>query len=77
MEDDMDAAEIRGEESLMRTTQRCYILAQTAWARSPSEQKAEGALKVLEMMERNYGNGNMDSKPTVQAYSMVSRFGGV
>ena len=71
MEDDMDKAVSRGEESMMRTTQRCYILAQTAWARSPSEHKAEGALKVLEMMEQNYDNGNLESKPTVQAYSMV------
>jgi len=54
-----------------RTTQRCYVLAQTAWARSPSERKAEGALEVLEMMERNYASGNVDAKPTVQAYSMV------
>mmetsp|Transcript_30613 Transcript_30613/g.64110 ORF Transcript_30613/g.64110 Transcript_30613/m.64110 type:complete len:284 (+) Transcript_30613:739-1590(+) len=59
------------ETSRMRTTQRCYILAQTAWARSPSERKAEGALEVLEMMEANYAIGNMDAKPTVQAYSMV------
>jgi len=59
------------EISRMRTTQRCYILAQTAWARSPSERKAEGALEVLEMMEANYAIGNMDAKPTVQAYSMV------
>ena len=57
--------------SIMRTTQRCYVLAQTAWARSPSRRKAEGALEVLEMMEKNYASGNMDAKPTVQAYSMV------
>lgn len=71
MEEDMVIAAMGGEESIMRTTQRCYILAQTAWARSPSERKAEGALEVLEMMERNYANGNADAKPTVQAYSMV------
>ena len=57
--------------SIMQTTQRCYVLAQTAWARSPSGRKAEGALEVLEMMEKNYAGGNMDAKPTVQAYSMV------
>lgn len=67
----MEDAAKEGRESIMRTTQRCYVLAQTAWARSSSEKKAEGALKVLEMMERNYANGNMDSKPTIQAYSMV------
>jgi len=58
--------------SIMRTTQRCYILAQTAWARNPSVRKAEGASEVLEMMEKNYAGGNMDAKPTVQAYSMAS-----
>lgn len=67
----MEDAAKRGEDSIMRTTQRCYILAQTAWARSPSEKKAEGALNVLEMMERNYRGGNAESKPTVQSYSMV------
>jgi pentatricopeptide repeat protein len=72
MEDDMIEAAKRGEESRMRTTQRCYILAQTAWARSPSERKAEGAFEVLEMMENNYASGNKDARPTVQAYSMVS-----
>lgn len=71
MEHDMEVAAKEGRESIMRTTQRCYILAQTAWARSPSEKKAEGALKILEMMEKNYAKGNRDAKPTVQAYSMV------
>ena len=61
----------RGEESVMRTTQRCYILSQTAWARSPSPNKAEGALKVLNMMEATYRNGNRDARPYTQAYSMV------
>lgn len=74
MEHDMRAAESEGRESIMRTTQRCYILAQTAWARSPSERKAEGALKVLDMMEKNYACGNKEAKPTVQAYSMVRSF---
>lgn len=72
MERDMAEAAKRGDESRMKTTQRCYILAQTAWARSPSERKAEGAMEVLEMMEKSFGSGNMDVKPTVQAYSMVS-----
>ena len=72
MEHDMAEGVKRGEESRMRTTQRCYILAQTAWARSPSERKAEGALEVLEMMEKNFASGNKDARPTVQAYSMVS-----
>jgi hypothetical protein len=72
MERDMTDAAKRGDESRMKTTQRCYILAQTAWARSPSERKAEGAMEVLEMMEKSFGSGNMDVKPTVQAYSMVS-----
>ena len=71
MEDDMIKKAKIGEESILRTTQRCYILAQTAWARSPSEGKAEGALKVLDMMEKNFAAGNLESKPTVQAYSMV------
>ncbi|KAL3808201.1 hypothetical protein ACHAXA_007929 [Cyclostephanos tholiformis] len=71
MEYDMIEAAKRGEESRMRTTQRCYILAQTAWARSPSERKAEGAFEVLEMMQKNYASGNKDARPTVQAYSMV------
>jgi pentatricopeptide repeat protein len=71
MEADMKAAASRGEESIMRTTQRCYILAQTAWARSQSERKAAGALGVLNMMEKNYAEQNLDAKPTVQAYSMV------
>ena len=71
MEADMKDAASRGEESIMRTTQRCYILAQTAWARSQSEKKATGALKVLHMMEKNYAEQNLDARPTVQAYSMV------
>jgi len=71
MEDDMADAAERGEESILRTTQRCYILAQTAWARSPSEQKAEGALKVLNMMENTFAKGYIETKPTVQSYSMV------
>jgi len=29
-------------------------------------------MEVLEMMEKSFGSGNMDVKPTVQAYSMVS-----
>jgi len=74
MEHDMRVAASEGRESIMRTTQRCYILAQTAWARSPSERKAEGALKVLDMMEKNYASGNKEAKPTVQAYSMVRLF---
>ena len=73
MEHDMIEAARTGEESRMRTTQRCYILAQTAWARSPSERKAEGAYEVLQMMENNYASGNKDARPTVQAYSMVSQ----
>jgi len=72
MEDDMKAAAERGEDSMLRTTQRCYILAQTAWARSPSMNKAEGALKVLKMMEAQYDSGNDEAMPTVQAYAMVS-----
>lgn len=71
MEADMKEAASRGEESTMKTTQRCYILAQTAWARSQSERKASGALEVLNMMEKNYAEENLDAKPTVQAYSMV------
>ena len=71
MESCMEVAAKEGRESIIRTTQRCYVLAQTAWARSPSEKKAEGALKVLEMMKKNYVNGNKDARPTVQAYSMV------
>lgn len=71
MEHDMEEAAKEGRESIMRTTQRCYVLAQTAWARSSSVKKAEGALKILEMMEKSYLNGNNDAKPTIQAYSMV------
>eukprot|EP00984_Skeletonema_dohrnii_P015369 scaffold6625_cov117-Skeletonema_dohrnii-CCMP3373.AAC.6 len=71
MEADMKDAASRGEESIMRTTQRCYILAQTAWARSQSERKATGALEVLHMMEKNYAEQNLEARPTVQAYSMV------
>lgn len=70
--DDDDDDDNEKPSSIMRTTQRCYILAQTAWARSPSVRKAEGASEVLEMMEKNYAGGNMDAKPTVQAYSMAS-----
>lgn len=71
METDMKDAASRGEESIMKTTQRCYILAQTAWARSQSKRKASGALEVLNMMETNYAEQNLDARPTVQAYSMV------
>lgn len=71
MEYDMETAARERRESIMRTTSRCYVLALTAWARSSSKRKAEGALKVLEMMERSYLSGNKDAKPTIQAYSMV------
>ena len=71
MEADMKDAASRGEDSIMRTTQRCYILAQTAWARSQSERKATGALEILHMMEKNYAEQNLEARPTVQAYSMV------
>jgi pentatricopeptide repeat protein len=72
MEQDMiDSASKRGEESRMKTTQRCYILAQTAWARCPSARKSLGAYEVLEMMEACYVRGNKDAKPSIQAYSMV------
>jgi pentatricopeptide repeat protein len=72
MEQDMnESISSRGEESRMKTTQRCYILAQTAWARCPSERKSVGAYEVLEMMENCYARGNKDAKPSVQAYSMV------
>ena len=77
MERDMTEAAKSYGESRMRTTQRCYILAQTAWARSPSAGKAEGAMEVLEMMEKSFGSGNVDLKPTVQAYSMVCAFSGL
>ena len=71
MEAEMVESSRAGEECISRTTQRCYILAQTAWARCPAPDKAEGALRVLEMMERSYEGGNMESRPNAQAYSMV------
>ena len=73
MEGETEAAHVRGEADydMARTTQRCYVLAQTAWARGPSRRKAEGALEVLEMMGRSFKEGNMEARPTVQAYSMV------
>ena len=71
MEEDAEAAEANGQESIITPTARCYVLCQTAWARGPSARKAEGALEVLQMMEDQYANGNPEARPTVHAFSMV------